>query len=89
MKSNIAKKKSTAPQLFDDDLDTDAGSLCSVSERGDDDADDADEGDEDDGDIYVSEEELAAASGSATPVQTPSPKVGVKKKQAGATPMRC
>ena len=66
----------------------DAGSLWSVSERDDDDADDADEGDEDDDDIYASEEEPAAASVSATPVHTPSPKVGVRKKQAGATQTR-
>ena len=94
MKGSIAQKKSTAALLFDDGSDADAGSLCSdpasaakMSERGDDDADGADEGDEDDGDTSVSEEEPAAASGSATPVQTPSPKVGVRKKQAGATPI--
>lgn len=86
MKGGIAQKKSTAALLFDDDSGADAGSLCSaptseMSERGDDDADDADEGDEDDDDISVSEEEPAAASGSATPVQTPSPKVGVRKNK--------
>ena len=80
MKGGIAQKKSTAALLFDDDSFADAGSLCSapaseMSERGDDDADDADEGDEDDDDISVSEEEPA------TPVQTPSPKVGVRKNK--------